>query len=439
MKKFSLTSYLFFFFMIVTSNAQKWININPTFDPPGNYIISGTFKNANEGWMVAVGQLPQSLYHTVDGGFTWSIQIEKDSTFYSNFIFVDETYGWIKGSRRVPSGLPPSYEYYLWNTRDGGSTWQEVSTPPDSVFFVITFIDSLTGFSGGENAIYRTTDGGESWQPGTIEPGVRFGVTDIYFVDEQYGWAVGGSSDYWDMGIILKTIDGGETWQVNEHPSGITGYGVYFTDYLNGYVVGSNPPFFNGVIQVTNDGGENWETHYLPSSWLNDVIFTDYSAGWVVGDYGFIWYTEDAGESWKQVESGTDADLNQIVFVENGKVGYIFGNNNTLLRYDRTTDVKVDDFVIPSIFELYQNYPNPFNPETVIAYELKGTAFVILKLYDLIGKEVMTLVNEKQTEGSYQVVWNGRNKYGKEVSSGIYFYRMKTDAFSQTRKMILIR
>jgi len=60
-------------------------------------------------------------------------------------------------------------------------------------------------------------------------------------------------------------------------------------------------------------------------------------------------------------------------------------------------------------------------------------------VYDLMGKEVITLVNEKQTGISYQVVWNGRNKYGKEASSGVYFYRLKTDAFSQTRKMILIR
>ena len=90
-------------------------------------------------------------------------------------------------------------------------------------------------------------------------------------------------------------------------------------------------------------------------------------------------------------------------------------------------------------FHLYQNYPNPFNPETVIAYELKGTAFVILKLYGLMGEEVMTLVNENQTAGNYQVVWNGRDNFGKEVSSGVYFYRLITDTFSQTRKMILIR
>lgn len=437
MKVLTPLYFLFCFSMVITSNAQEWISINPSFDPPGNYIIDGTFKNTMEGWMVARGQLPQSLYHTIDGGIIWSIQVEEDSTFYSNFQFVDDRYGWIKVSKEVSSDNPPSYEYYLWQTRDGGSTWQVLSAPPDSAFYAVTFLDSLTGFSGGENAIYRTTDGGESWQVQTIEPGVRFGVTDIYFVDEQYGWAVGGRSDLFDSGIILNTVDGGETWQV-QLPETLILQAVYFTSRMQGYSVGFNV-FWEGVIMRTNDGGENWETHYLPSSWLNDLVFTDDSTGWVVGDYGFIWYTKDGGETWEQIESGTDADLKRIVFVENGEVGYIFGVNNTLLRYDRTTDVKVDDVVVPSVFELYQNYPNPFNPETMIAYELKEAVFINLKVYDLLGGEVITLVNERQTVGSHQAVWDGRNKYGKGVSSGIYFYEFRVGSYNRIRKMILTR
>ena len=120
-------------------------------------------------------------------------------------------------------------------------------------------------------------------------------------------------------------------------------------------------------------------------------------------------------------------------------LGVLAGSRGGVYIYDNLTSIDSKILQTPKEFSLYQNYPNPFNPETVIAYELKGTAFVILKLYDLMGKEVITLVDEKQTEGRYEVVWNGRNKYGKEVSSGIYFYRLKTDAFSQTRKMILIR
>ena len=433
MKSFLFTGIIICFFMIIKINAQEWVDISPSFDPPGDYVISGTFISAEEGWMFARTLKP--LYHTEDSGVTWTVQIEEDSMRFSDIWFVDNMNGWAKVFDYY-GGYPTVY--WLVRTANGGNTWQEVSKPPDSAFYAITFIDSLTGFSGGENAVYRTIDGGESWQAQAIYSEVHFGLMDIYFIDEQHGWAVGGSSDEFDMGIILNTINGGETWQVNDHPSGLTGLGVYFTDTLHGYAVGSNPPIFSGVIKVTNDGGENWDTHYLDCSWLNDVVFTNDSTGWVVGDYGFLWYTEDWGSTWESVETGTNAHLNRIIFVENGSVGYIFGEDNTLLKYDGTTGLKPDDNVSPSMFILYQNYPNPFNAGTVITYELKKTTFINLTVYDLMGKEVVNLVNKEQTAGNYKVNWNGKNNLGEEVSSGIYFCQLNTGFSSRAQKMILI-
>jgi len=262
----------------------------------------------------------------------------------------------------------------------------------------------------------------------------------IYFLwTKKYGWAVGGSSDFWDMGIILKTIDGGETWQVNKHPAGIIGNAVYFTDSSHGIIVGFNP-FSGGLVRITSDGGESWESPGVFNSWLNDVVFTDDSTGWVVGDYGFIWYTEDSGKTWEQVESGTSADLNRIVFVEDGKVGYIFGENNILLRYDRTgSNIKEEDVIISSIFKLYQNYPNPFNSSTALKYNLRESDNVILKVYNLTGKEVITLVDENQIPGSYKAVWNGKDQSGRNVGSGIYVSVFQVDNITISRKVILLR
>ncbi len=90
-------------------------------------------------------------------------------------------------------------------------------------------------------------------------------------------------------------------------------------------------------------------------------------------------------------------------------------------------------------FRLTQNYPNPFNPSTIIKYALSRGQFVTLKIYDLLGKEIKTLVNEAQVNGIYQAVWIGNNNSGKKVSSGIYFYQLRSGDFVETKKMLLIK
>jgi hypothetical protein len=89
---------------------------------------------------------------------------------------------------------------------------------------------------------------------------------------------------------------------------------------------------------------------------------------------------------------------------------------------------------IPDELKLEQNYPNPFNPTTNIKYQITNNGFVLVKVFDILGKEITTLVNEKQTPGTYEVSFNGSN-----LPSGIYFYRLTTEGFSDTKKMILIK
>ncbi|MFQ5865936.1 MAG: T9SS type A sorting domain-containing protein [bacterium] len=93
----------------------------------------------------------------------------------------------------------------------------------------------------------------------------------------------------------------------------------------------------------------------------------------------------------------------------------------------------------PSNYSLVQNYPNPFNPETKIEFSLQKSGRVEISIYNLLGQEIITLVNEVKSPGKYQVKWNGKNRYGTDVSSGIYFYQMKTENFTDMKKMMLIR
>tara|TARA_A100000164_G_scaffold360143_1_gene373543 strand:- start:350 stop:820 length:471 start_codon:yes stop_codon:yes gene_type:complete len=94
---------------------------------------------------------------------------------------------------------------------------------------------------------------------------------------------------------------------------------------------------------------------------------------------------------------------------------------------------------IPEDFHLFQNFPNPFNPSTVIRYALPKDNFVFLKVIDLMGREVTTLVNSFQTKGNKSIVWNAVNNQGLPVSAGVYFYSIESGEFISTKKMILIK
>jgi flagellar hook assembly protein FlgD len=94
---------------------------------------------------------------------------------------------------------------------------------------------------------------------------------------------------------------------------------------------------------------------------------------------------------------------------------------------------------VPSDFRLGQSRPNPFNPSTTIDYDLPASVTVTLRIYDLLGREIRTLVNELQIAGFHQVVWDGRDQRGNRVGSGVYLYTMTAGAFVETRKMTLLK
>ncbi|MFH0733431.1 MAG: T9SS type A sorting domain-containing protein [bacterium] len=128
-----------------------------------------------------------------------------------------------------------------------------------------------------------------------------------------------------------------------------------------------------------------------------------------------------------------------------------FGENKVMLKgciingkaYGDTTtrvSVKGEEQGLAREYQLLQNYPNPFNPSTVINYQVAEVGLVSLKVYDILGKEITTLVNEEKTPGAYQVTFNAKTANNvKELSSGVYFYTLKTGNFTETKKMILIR
>ncbi|HEX9740301.1 MAG TPA: T9SS type A sorting domain-containing protein, partial [Ignavibacteriaceae bacterium] len=108
---------------------------------------------------------------------------------------------------------------------------------------------------------------------------------------------------------------------------------------------------------------------------------------------------------------------------------------NTILQwFDGTLDAENENPLAVSDYKLSQNYPNPFNPVTVISYQVPVKSFVSLKVYDIIGREIQSLVNEEKDAGKYEIHFDASS-----LSSGVYFYKIKSDSYSEIKKMVLIK
>jgi hypothetical protein len=95
--------------------------------------------------------------------------------------------------------------------------------------------------------------------------------------------------------------------------------------------------------------------------------------------------------------------------------------------------------LIPEVFALHQNYPNPFNPVTTLQYDLPEDALVNITIYDMMGRQVKTLINGSQTAGYKTIQWDATNNFGEPVSAGLYLYTIEAGEFRQTKKMILLK
>ncbi len=163
----------------------------------------------------------------------------------------------------------------------------------------------------------------------------------------------------------------------------------------------------------------------------NDVSSEQYTYGWLnhsVEVLARIIFCDFGG-------GGTLPPAGTVIRFITAKV---FTTQDTLLVEATITGVKQTG-VPPLTYELKQNYPNPFNPTTTIAFALPRNEQVRLEIFNILGQKVRTLVNTRMAAGKHQIVWDGKNEQGIAVPSGIYIYRLKTDHFSATRRMILLR
>jgi hypothetical protein len=161
----------------------------------------------------------------------------------------------------------------------------------------------------------------------------------------------------------------------------------------------------------------------------------------VVGNLGKIYRTNDAGIHWRPLISPTSTILYCVNAADTSNV-WVCGYFGTILKSTNEGGItylnNITNVSVPDKYFLHQNFPNPFNPVTTIRFEIPHSEIegkiTTLKIFDILGKEIATLVNENLKPGTYEVTFDGSN-----LASGIYFYTLFSDNFMQSKKMLLIK
>jgi photosystem II stability/assembly factor-like uncharacterized protein len=474
----------------ILKTTDRGNSFQPLYPETFANINSAYFINPEYGYIVGDGGF---ISKTLDGGLNWTTEYnESFKNLYSVF-FTDSLNGYAVGADstilKTTNGgdtwllKGSGFSSQLWSvyfpTSETGYavgtdgvvykiTNDEISliyreTSNYNLFSFVYFLDTLNGFTGGDNGkFYTTTDGGQSWVLSDYRPQGVVAMSSIDFYQNQIGivsagnkmlktvdaglnWnIINSNTSTWDVaflsdqiiisvgtnGKVYKSTDGGTNWIPKN--SGVTRSlrSVDFLDDNIGFSVG-----WYGTIIKTTDAGESWSIMNLNTTeTLWKIYFIDHNKGYIIGSNGIIYNTTDSGNNWSIQNSNTNEDLNDIYFVDD-TTGYVVGNSGTFLKTISGGIVGIEKVTEkPKKFLLFQNYPNPFNPTTTIKYQVPKASHITITVYDVLGKEVATLVNEFKKAGIYSV-----NLDASKLASGVYFYRIKAGEWIETKKMLLLR
>ncbi|OGU75357.1 MAG: hypothetical protein A2V93_09835 [Ignavibacteria bacterium RBG_16_34_14] len=356
---------------------------------------------------------PNGIFRSTDDGVNWSLIYPA-----SNIACL------LENDNRIFAGVSYSSSSPVFYSDDNGIIWNPIDTSLSSyyTFGMTKFNDKI--FACTESAIYSSTNNGGDWQKHIVTGGSGYYMSIAHndsnlFVSDAYRQ-------------VFKSSDEGNSWAlVYTSPNTIN---TLTADSVNVYL-----GTWNAGILVSTDNGLTWTglNNGLPPNakvkciWLNKPYMV---AGLLQGVYS----STDYGDSWSPFGEGIKVPVNHIISDDNYLYAASTGSGVFIRPLSEITIVwdSPDPTVIS--FSLYQNYPNPFNPSTKIRFTISDFGFTILKVYDVLGNEVATLVDEELSAGEYEVEFQS-TVANQQLASGVYFYQLKGVSFIQTRKMILIR
>jgi photosystem II stability/assembly factor-like uncharacterized protein len=417
MKKSFLFTLIAFVVFPFVSYSQGWI-ISHTFSPSQS-LQTIEFFDENTGYTTApvyTGGSMLEIHKTTNAGLTWVSQnAGYTGTRFMAIQIIHPDTVYISGN-----------EGLILKTVNGGTNWVTINSEPSLQLWGLFFVNSFTGYTCGSGGrIMKTTNSGVNWV--NLSAPTMTSLSSIHFINENTGFISGHA-------IALKTTNAGANW-VNMNAPFISGFENFRAIYFFNENLGLYVSDAGRIVKTTNSGAVWNLVESGTTQSLFGVEFIDAMTGYACGNAGAIVRTTNGGDNWSPQVSPLNEILTDVCFT-NASTGFISTWSGKILKTTNggVTAITQLGTEIPERFELKQNYPNPFNPVTNIGFRIADFGLVTIKIFDVTGKEIVSLANEELSPGVYEIDWNAAN-----FPSGIYFYTLNTKDLLETKKMILIK
>jgi photosystem II stability/assembly factor-like uncharacterized protein len=340
----------------------------------------------------------------------------------------------------------------IFKSTNGGSTFNPITSGiGESGYWLTPYVmdpQNDNVLYAGTSKIYKSTNAGKNWTALTANlksPSDLLTTMSISPVEGNVLYAgISGYRGAADTAYLFVSTNSGASWTdiTSKLPSGTNFARVTADPTHKGWaylavLVGNNSSISH--VLKTTDYGATWTGIASTNNGFDNVptkvVYVDSTDGYIyAGTYSGVYRSTDNGASWSKFGTGLpNAVVDDIAIQYSTHELRVATHGRGIWQISVLTGIaQLSDG--PQFFALNQNYPNPFNPSTIISYRLPSNAFVTLKVYDVLGREIITLVNEDQTAGEHRVTLNANN-----LPSGVYFYRITAGNFVETKKMTLLR
>ncbi|NLT50574.1 MAG: T9SS type A sorting domain-containing protein [Ignavibacteria bacterium] len=433
----------FTMYAVAISGSKIFAGVNNESQPGGIYVSS----NSGDNWEFTSNGMNNMLYTAYYKGNNYQLAGTSFGTIYKNdngagWQIVKSNMGLVNNFIKINNGNLLALSIYrsskeggLYKSTDNGSNWEKITSVFSYYLDCYDIIETASGlYLASSDGVCKSTDNGDNWVK--INEGLEDEIV-VYSIAKL-------SNNNLVIGTnrgIFYSANSGEEWLPVNSDLPASYHGCYFvTELNNGEALAHTYRVDNGefAVYISSNSGTSWtNTNSIPTN-MNIAALETSPDGiiWLASQSSGVFRNGDNTYSnWVETNDNLyNRILTNLSISESGTEIYLCTYANGIFSLDETTvDVEKSEEKNKT-FVLMQNYPNPFNPSTMISYQLPMNNFVTLKVYNMLGQEVATLVNRQQPAGNYEVKFDASN-----LSSGIYLYKLQAGEFSSVKKLILMK